>query len=111
MYGFPKPMLEEYRRAVADDKLGGELADIERSLKAQGGYALDGEASKRVPAGYSADHPRAGLLKYKGIAARSPQIAPTVATSSELIDVCYEHAQKMLPVFYWLVNVYRRSLT
>lgn len=111
MYGFQKPMLEAFRRAIADDKSGSELVKIVQSLKAQGAYEVGGEASKRVPAGYSADHPRAEFLKYKGFSARAPQISAAVATSTELVDVCYEYAQKMQPLFEWLLKVYRQSLS
>jgi len=57
--------LDRYRRAVvaaAGEKLERIVADLERT-----GYEIGGEALKRAPRGYPADHPRARLLRHKGI--------------------------------------------
>ena len=59
--------LARYRQAVADDKSGEELeriiADIERQEIAVHGR----DPLKSAPRGYPADHPRIGLLRYKGV--------------------------------------------
>lgn len=66
-YYFHPEHLKLYRRAVADDRLGGELEEIVDEVLA-GGYGLIGETLKRAPQGFTEDHPRAALLKRKGIA-------------------------------------------
>jgi len=58
--------LAVYRRAVADDGHGSSLAAIVADLEAAG-YAIGGDSLKRTPRGFAADHPRAALLKRKGI--------------------------------------------
>lgn len=62
--------LRHYRRAVADDRSGAELEEIVAELLAKG-YQLDGEVLRRAPQGFDEDHPRAALLKRKGLFAGS----------------------------------------
>lgn len=62
--------LATYRRAVADDGHGSQLESIVESLTAAG-YSIEGDALKRTPRGFAADHPRVELLKRKGIFASS----------------------------------------
>lgn len=62
--------LATYRRAVADDGHGSRLETIVAALVAAG-YAINGDTLKRTPRGFAADHPRAELLKRKGIFASS----------------------------------------
>lgn len=66
-YYFHPEHLKLYRRAVADDRLGGELEEIVDAVLG-GGYGLIGETLKRAPQGFTEEHPRASLLKRKGIA-------------------------------------------
>jgi uncharacterized protein (TIGR02453 family) len=67
MHGMAPDQLDRYRSAVADDKSGEELeriiADIERQEIAVHGR----DPLKSAPRGYPADHPRIGLLRYKGV--------------------------------------------
>ena len=57
--------LDRYRRAV-DGPGGGELEKIVAALE-RGKYDVGGEILKRAPRGYPADHPRARLLRHKGV--------------------------------------------
>jgi uncharacterized protein (TIGR02453 family) len=67
LYGFPRPLLERYRRAVADPDYGAELAAIVKKIMAKPGYTLGGEHYKRVPAGYDAGPESAALLRHAGL--------------------------------------------
>jgi uncharacterized protein (TIGR02453 family) len=59
--------LDRYRKAVADDRTGAELGGIMAEVKAKG-IAADGhDQLKTVPRGYPKDHPRADLLRNKGL--------------------------------------------
>ena len=109
VWDFPKEMLEAYRQAVVDDKLGVELEQIIAEVQAAGNYVIGGEQYKRVPRGYDADHPRAELLKYKGLHASSPQFDVEIVTTPELVDVCYAHCKAMAPLQQWLVRLDRAS--
>ncbi len=67
MHEMAPDQLDRYRSAIAADVTGAALAEIvavlrDRDIRAQGHAAL-----KRVPRGYPADHPRADLLRQKGL--------------------------------------------
>ena len=69
MYGMESDQLDRYRRAVAHDRTGPELERVIAGIE-QRGYGVYGrDVLKSAPRGYSADHPRIGLLRYKGIVA------------------------------------------
>ncbi len=103
-YQFTPPFLKTYREAVADDKLGGELQEVIAALSAKG-RRVEGEQYKRVPTGYGADHPRADLLRYKGLYTVTPPLDPAVVASPKLVDVCFQHASDVMPLHHWLVKV------
>ena len=67
MWHMEPDRLARYRAAVADDASGSELESIVAGLE-KGGIEVHGHgALKSAPRGYSADHPRIGLLRYKGL--------------------------------------------
>jgi uncharacterized protein (TIGR02453 family) len=59
--------LERYRRAVADDGSGAELEAIVARVAKRDIEVISRESLKTVPRGYPRDHPRAGLLRHKGL--------------------------------------------
>ena len=61
--------LKRYREAVADDETGEELVAIVADLESHGIEVLSREALKSAPRGFDKDHPRADLLRRKGLAA------------------------------------------
>ncbi len=66
-YHLAPDQLERYRAAVADTKTGPKLAAAVDAVRKQR-YAVESrDALKRVPRGFDADHPRAELLKLKGM--------------------------------------------
>jgi len=100
-----KEVLTAYRDAVVDAKLGAALEKALASIRRAGKYEIGGEQSKRVPAGYDAEHKRADLLKHKGLYAKSPLIRPAVLSTPKLVDVCFEHCRNMLSLQQWLAKV------
>jgi uncharacterized protein (TIGR02453 family) len=67
MHGMAPDQVDRYRRAVADDKTGEELEGIISGIERQEIVVHGHDALKSAPRGYPADHPRIGLLRYKGI--------------------------------------------
>jgi len=106
---FPKETLPKYREAVVDDEWGAELEDVIAEVEGAGTYTVEGDKYKRVPSGYDADHPRVELLKYKGLHVSSPKLEYDVLFSAELVDILFEHCQKMAPLQQWLVRLDRWS--
>jgi uncharacterized protein (TIGR02453 family) len=69
MYVMDPGQLDRYRRGVASDGTGAELAAIIAEVERQGIGVGGRDALKSAPRGYPADHPRIGLLRYKGLVA------------------------------------------
>ncbi len=69
MYAMAPDQLDRYRRAVASDRTGAELEEVIASVGRHGIGVAGHDVLKTAPRGYPADHPRIGLLRYKGIVA------------------------------------------
>jgi uncharacterized protein (TIGR02453 family) len=106
MFQFPPPALPAFRDAVADARSGALLAQTVVDIAARPGYAIEGERYQRVPAGYAADHPRADLLRLKGLAALAPPISADLVCSEQLVDVCAEHFANLAPLQRWLADTF-----
>jgi uncharacterized protein (TIGR02453 family) len=61
--------LSRYREAVDDEASGKELAEIVTRLEKDGVEVISRDALKSAPRGFDKDHPRADLLRRKGLAA------------------------------------------
>ena len=71
------------------------------------GYEAGGyEHYARVPKGFSPDHPRAELLKYKGLICEFPAIPAGLLHKPELAGWLLAHARATAPLVLWL----RRNL-
>jgi uncharacterized protein (TIGR02453 family) len=68
-YQMAADQLDRYRHAVADDDTGAALAGLVGRLGADKIEVGGHESLKRVPKGYPPDHPRAELLRHKGLIA------------------------------------------
>ena len=67
MYEMAPDQLERYRRAVADDRTGAELAALITAIE-QARIGVHGHGSlKSAPRGYPKEHPRLDLLRHKGL--------------------------------------------
>jgi len=69
MYHLAPDQLERYRQAVADDRTGAGLAKVIAEVEGHGIEVHGQDPLKSAPRGYPADHPRIGLLRYKGLVA------------------------------------------
>ena len=69
MWMLAPDQLDRYRRAVSDDSSGSKLAELIAELARQRIEVGGHDRVKTVPRGYPRDHPRAELLRNKGIAA------------------------------------------
>ena len=104
VFKFPKQALEAYRNAVIDEQLGSELERNLAFVRKAGEYKVAGEHYKRVPNGYNPHHRRANLLRHDGLYVSPPTIEPYRLITPELVDICFEHFQRMSPVQQWLVK-------
>jgi uncharacterized protein (TIGR02453 family) len=108
-YVFPKPVLESYRKAVADKKLGAELEDALDAAWKAGATNLGGEDLKRVPRGYDPEHERADLLRHKGLYMYRRDVGSSKVTSPKFIDMCLDWSEKTAALHKWLVKITKHA--
>jgi len=101
MHMLDKPDLERYRKAVDADRSGAELAKIV-TKEERAGYDVGGEHYKRVPAGFSPDHPREALLRHAGVYVGTDMKVPAEAKTARFPAFCAAHYKKMAPLMDWL---------
>lgn len=102
-YVMAPPALARFRAAVADEARGGELGRV-RDRLAAAGFTIDShESLKSVPRGFDPAHPRADLLRRKGLVAMHPALDPSELTSRALVDRLIREARMTVPLVTWLV--------
>jgi uncharacterized protein (TIGR02453 family) len=104
VHTFTKEKLILYRKAVDNERIGEELSQITSAVMATGCY-IGGDQYKRVPTGFEPDHPRAELLKFKGLHASISDLDPELITKPEFMDYTFEQWRKMVPLHHWLVKL------
>jgi uncharacterized protein (TIGR02453 family) len=100
----PAPALKKFRIAIAEDPAG--FARIVNAKAFQKRFGpLDTEASlKRVPRGYTEDHPAAAWLKLQSYVAGRP-VTDAQVTSGKLVSQLAADYEVMLPLVRWLNGV------
>jgi uncharacterized protein (TIGR02453 family) len=100
-YMLATDQLERYRAAVADNRKGPQLATAVSTLRKK--YDVDSrESLKRVPRGFDPDHPRADLLKHKGMHVGRSFGAPKWLHSAGALDRILTAWRDAKPVNTWL---------
>ena len=103
VWEFSPPQLAAFRTAVAGPA-GAELSTVLEGLGAAGcGYTA--AALKRVPAPFPADHPRAELLKQKGLTVGRDVPLPLELGGPEFVDWAEAAFVSVEPVHRWLQSV------
>lgn len=97
----PRPVLNRIRDTIAEDPRGfARVAQGPRLTRRVGGLS-DEAVLKRMPRGFSDDHPAARWLKYQSfVAGRS--LTDAQATSPRLAALLEEDFAAMLPLVRWL---------
>jgi uncharacterized protein (TIGR02453 family) len=104
MYVLAPDQLARFREALADDKAGTEIAEAIARIRKKGIDVTAHDVLKTVPRGYPKDHPRADLLRHKGLITWQQWPAGawlgTVAAKKRVVD--FLHASQ--PVNDWLAT-------
>lgn len=101
---FDKGDLESWREAVADDRSGSALEAALAPLRELPHAEVAGEALKRVPAPYEADHPRGALLRHKMIQARWQEPVPAEFEDERFVGWCLERLMRFEALHHWLLT-------
>jgi len=96
--------LARFRAALVDEARGKELDKILASLKRKGLVAQSHDALKRVPKGFDAEHPRADLLRRKGLHVSFPTMPKGLLTSPKLVPWLRDQCKITAPLVEWLVR-------
>lgn len=100
-YQFDAGKLAGWRKAVGG-KPGEELQRITGKLR-KAGYVVGGHDDyKKVPKGFDPDHPRAGLLKMKGLTGGFPEIPAGLLGKPGLAAWLIKHGKATVPLVAWL---------
>jgi len=101
-YYFEDSQLPRWRKLVAADKTGKEIAAIVTKLR-KAGYRVGGhEDYKKVPKGFDPDHPRAEFLKMRGLTGGFPAIPKGLLHKPALAEWLFNHAKVTAPMVSWL---------
>ena len=103
-YFFDDKQLARWRKLVATDQSGKQIAGIVGKLR-KAGYPVGGhEDYKKVPKPYAEDHPRAELLKMRGLTGGFPEMPRGLLHDGKLADWIVEHAKATAPLVTWLAT-------
>jgi uncharacterized protein (TIGR02453 family) len=100
-FDFSGPVLDAYRAAAADPKKGPALEAVLAKLE-KAGLRIEGAELKRVPQPYAQDHPRAALLRRKGLNAWRNVTDPAAITGEALFAEILASFKALAPLVNWL---------
>ncbi len=101
--------LARYRQAVAEDVTGEQLRRVIAEVEAAGIDVVGEQPLKTAPRGFSKDHPRADLLRYKGLVAwQEWPVDPWMHTAKVKARIV-KHLRGARPLKEWLDDRVRPS--
>lgn len=97
---FEPPQLARFRAAVAAES--GAALDERVQTLGKSGCGYESQPLKRVPAPWPAEHPRAHLLKARGLIVGVDRPIPDSFASPAFADWCLARLEEVAPVHQWL---------
>jgi len=104
MYVMAPDQLDRYRRALASDRTGPELEQVIATVEKAGIGVSGRDTLKSAPRGYPADHPRIGLLRYKGLVAWQEWPPAAWLGTAEAKDRVVTFLRTTRPLSEWLAG-------
>jgi uncharacterized protein (TIGR02453 family) len=101
-YYFGPEALAKWRKRVADNKTGPVIAKLVADAEKAKYEVHAAETSARVPKPYAAEHPRADLLRHKGLVLSFPAIPRGLIHKPGLVPWLVGHAKAAAPIAKWL---------
>jgi uncharacterized protein (TIGR02453 family) len=102
MYEMAPDQLDRYRKAVAEDRSGAELATMVAAARAAGLEITGHDVLKTAPKGYPRDHPRIELLRHKGLITWREWSAGAWLGTARAKDRVVEFFRRSKPINEWL---------
>lgn len=96
--------LKRFRAALLDPRRGAALARRLALLAERGFSCSAAESLVRVPAGVDPDHPRAELLRMKGLVVDPGDVPRRLITRPDLVGWLVDKARDAAPVVSWLAG-------
>ena len=109
IYCFTKEQLEAWRKSVVDRRRGPEIVRVLKEAQKAFPGPMHGEPYKRVPRGYAKDHPRAELLKLKGVTVGVEGPVPKSLHTRRAVEYVAARFERMAPLHRWLVKLAERA--
>lgn len=103
MWSMEPEALARYRRGVLHQRHGAQLEKLLAPLVADGFTVISASQLARAPRGVDPAHPRAALLRHKGLALDFPPIPRGVRHTRALLNWCVDRAREAAPVLRWLL--------
>jgi len=104
-YMMEPEQLTHFRDAVVDERRGGELVALLRKLT-RAGFAVGArDTLQRVPRGFDPGHPRADLLKRKGLIVSFPEPPRQLLVRPAFVDWLVTHTKRAVPLVEWLASL------
>ena len=104
-YMMDPPQLARFRAALVDDARGAAVAAILKKLERAGFEVGSHDALQRVPRGFDPEHPRAALLKRKGLIVSYPDLPRKLLVEPELVDWIVTQTKRVVPLVEWLASL------
>jgi uncharacterized protein (TIGR02453 family) len=101
-YQMEPDSLGRFRAAVDDEARGKELQKILAALAKKGFRPDTHEGFKRVPKGFASEHPRAALLKRRGLVVEFPDMSPGLLADPKLAKWLAGACKTAVPLVEWL---------
>jgi len=104
-YMMDAAQLARFRAAVLDDREGGRLARTLATLERAGFTVGSHETLQKVPRGFDPAHPRADLLRRKGLIVSFPALPRELLVSRGLVDWIVSYTKRAGPLVEWLASL------
>lgn len=99
--------LARYRAAVLAEPTGKEVAGLVKRLEKAGFRPIAMSSLKKTPRGVDPDHPRAALLRLKGLAVSFPPIPAELLYDRKLLGWLVKQAKAAAPLVEWMAYTTR----
>ncbi len=97
--------LVRFRGAVLDDHRGEGLVALLAKVARAGFVAGSHEVMTKVPRGCNPRHPRAALLKRKGLIVSFPPLPRELLVERRLVDWLVGRTKRVVPLIEWLASL------